>query len=227
MTPASDSASRRTLLAIYSTLFDDHGSREWWPGRTRIEIIVGAILTQNTAWVNVEKAIGSLRARRLLSLKALREVPEGKLAESIRASGYFRQKARKLKAFVLWLDERHGGSLAKAARAETDSLRAELLAVWGIGNETADSILLYAFGRPVFVVDAYTHRVLRRHGLHPGGGYEAVRGMMERLLPRDVDLYNDYHAQLVWTGHHFCRPRPRCDSCPLRRYLPEAGAILD
>lgn len=227
MTPAPGLPSRRTLLAIYSTLFDDHGSCDWWPGRTRIEIIIGAILTQNTAWVNVEKAIGSLKARRWLSVKAIREVPEGRLAESIRASGYFRQKARKLKAFVSWLDGRHGGSLARAARADTEILRAELLAVWGIGNETADSILLYAFGRPVFVVDAYTHRILRRHGLHPGGGYEDVRETMERLLPRDVGLYNDYHAQLVWTGHHFCRTRPRCESCPLRSYLPETGAILD
>ncbi len=225
--PAAGSASRSELLAIYETLFSDHGSREWWPGDTPLEIIVGAILTQNTAWANVEKAIAALKTRRWLSIRALREVPQAKLAEAIRPSGYFRQKARKLKAFVAWLDERHGGSLAKARRAGTEILRAELLDIWGIGRETADSILLYAFDRPVFVVDAYTHRILRRHALHPGGGYENVRGTMERLLPRDLDLYNDYHAQLVWAGHHFCRPRPRCESCPLRRYLPATGAILD
>lgn len=215
-----------TLRAMYDALFLDHGSREWWPGRTRIEIIVGAILTQNTSWMNVEKAIRALRERRLLSIRALREVPETKLATTIRASGYYRQKARKLKTFVRWLDQRYGGSLARAARARTEDLRSELLGIWGIGNETADSILLYAFGRPIFVVDAYTHRVLRRHGLHPGGGYESVREMMEDHLPRDVELFNDYHAQLVWTGHHFCRTRPRCEDCPIRRYLPEGGPLL-
>jgi endonuclease-3 related protein len=219
--------SRRTVRAIYATLLADHGSRRWWPGETRLEIIVGAILTQNTAWTNVEKAIASLKAERFLSLKGLREVDEARLAETIRASGYFRQKARKLKAFMRWLDGRHGGSLARAARVETGVLRADLLSIWGIGNETADSILLYAFGRPVFVVDAYTHRILRRHALHPGGGYEEVREMMERLLARDAALYNDYHAQLVWAGHHFCRTRPRCEVCPLRRHLPAAGAVLE
>jgi endonuclease III related protein len=213
---------------MYDALFLDHGSREWWPGRTRFEIIVGAILTQNTAWGNVEKAIHELRTRKWLSIAAMRGAPEDALAEAVRPSGYFRQKARKLKVFVAWVDARFQGSLARIRREPTASLRAELLGLWGIGPETADSILLYAFGRPVFVVDAYTHRVLRRHGLHPGGGYEAVRGMIESRIPADIDLYNDFHAQIVWTGQRFCRPRaPRCAECPLRRFLPAGGPLAD
>jgi len=220
-------ATRRRLLLLYRTLWRDHGKLDWWPGRTRFEIIVGAILTQNTAWRNVEKAIIALRDHTWLRVDAMRTLPEPKLAEAIRASGYFRQKARKLKAFVRYLDERHGGRLAQMARAPTDSLRAELLGIWGIGPETADSILLYAFDRPVFVVDAYTHRILHRHALHPGGGYEALRFFLEENLPRRTGLYNDFHAQLVWVGHRFCRTNPRCDRCPLAGLLPKGGALPD
>jgi len=225
--PAAEEDAR-VLLAIYEALHADHGPRGWWPGRTRLEIIVGAILTQNTAWGNVEKAIAALRARRWLSLAALRAAPEAALAAAVRPSGYFRQKARKLKSFIAWCDGGYQGSLARMARAPTDKLRAELLGIWGIGPETADSILLYAFDRPAFVIDAYTHRILRRHALHPGGGYEDVRAMMERSLPRDVQLYNDYHAQIVWTGQRFCRrARPRCRECPLEPFLPRGGPISD
>jgi endonuclease-3 related protein len=210
----------RRLLAIYDLLREDHGPLGWWPGRTRFEIVVGAILTQNTAWKNVERAIDSLRARRLLSVRAMAGTAESDLAEAVRASGYYRQKARKLKLFVAWLGQRHGGSLARAGRLPTHELRAELLGIWGIGPETADSILLYVFDRPVFVVDAYTNRVLSRHGLGGAGGYEETRAYLEKHVPPSVPLYNDFHAQIVWVGHRYCRPQAQCDACPLRRFLP-------
>jgi endonuclease-3 related protein len=212
-------------MEVYRTLRRRNGHLGWWPGRTRLEIIVGAILTQNTAWTNVEKAIRNLRAARLLSLQALRGVPEATLARAIRPSGYFRQKARKLKAFIAFLDEAYGGSLRRMARAQPERLRRELLGVWGIGRETADSILLYAFGHPVFVVDAYTRRILSRHGwIHPRADYEEIRRLFEERLPRDPELWNDYHAQLVWVGKFHCRAAARCQGCPLEGFLPRAGA---
>ncbi|MBD3236972.1 MAG: endonuclease III domain-containing protein [Candidatus Eisenbacteria bacterium] len=205
------------LLRTYEILRARNGHLGWWPGRTRIEVIVGAILTQNTAWSNVERAIARLRAARLLSVAGLRRATDPQLEAAIRPSGYFRQKRRKLRAFLALLDRAYGGSLARMARAPTAALRAELLATWGIGPETADSILLYAFGRPVFVVDAYTERIAMRHGwIHPPRRYDRLQALFTRHLPTDADLYNDYHAQLVWVGKHHCRPQPRCHDCPLR-----------
>ncbi len=215
------------LLALYARLLADHGHLGWWPGRTRFEIVVGAILTQNTSWRNVESALDELRARGWLCPGEMMAVPEADLARAIRPSGYFRQKARKLRALLAWLYTRHRGSFARAARVPTDTLRAQLLSIWGIGPESADSILLYAFGRRVFVVDAYAHRLLVRHGLHPGGGYEEVRAFLESNLPRRVELYNDFHAQIVWVGHRFCRARPACDACPLASLLPKGGPLPD
>lgn len=214
------------LKRLYSTLVEDHGALGWWPGRTRLEIIVGAILTQNTAWRNVETAVKELRRRGWLKLDTLSELPESKIAEAIRSSGYFRQKAMKLKLFLGHVQRHHGGRLARMARRSTPELRRELLSIWGVGPETADSILLYAFGRPVFVVDTYTHRLLKRHGLHPGGGYEDVRAFFEEQLPPHADLYNDFHAQIVWVGHRFCGTKPDCDPCPLKRYLSRGGPVL-
>ncbi|MDM7913900.1 MAG: endonuclease III domain-containing protein [Candidatus Eisenbacteria bacterium] len=216
-----------SLLALYEALREDHGTLGWWPGRTRLEIIVGAILTQNTAWTNVEKAIAALRARGWLKLPDLARVPEEDLAAAIRPSGYFRQKAKKIRAFLEVLERRHGGSLARMAQRPTDELREELLGIWGIGPETADSILLYAFGRPVFVVDAYTHRLLHRHDMHPGGGYEHVRAWFGSQIPESAELYNDFHAQIVWVGKERCRTRPRCEGCPLERFLPAGGPLLE
>lgn len=218
--------SAKKLLAIYKTLKDHNGHRGWWPGTTRLEIIVGAILTQNTAWVNVESALRSLKSKKWLNTKSLRHVPEGQLARAIRPSGYYRQKAKKLKAFVRFLDESYGGSLRRVAMAPTDTLRSQLLCVWGIGPETADSILLYAFHRSVFVIDAYTQRVLRRHGLATAeAGYEQLRSLFEGRLPRDVALWNDYHAQLVWVGKNHCRSTPKCEGCPLSPFLPAGGPV--
>jgi endonuclease-3 related protein len=203
----------------------------WWPARTPFEVIVGAILTQNTAWQNVEKAIANLRREHLLTPRAIESVSRQRLARLVRPSGYFRQKAKKLKAFVRFLRKEYGGSLARMFKTSTLELRERLLNVHGIGRETADSILLYAGGHPIFVVDAYTHRILGRHGLTPGNlnnkpDYEAVRSLFEINLPPDARLYNEFHALLVNVGKNWCRPRePRCSACPLKSYLP-ANAVL-
>jgi len=177
---------------------------------------------QTTAWTNVESAIENLRRERLLSPRAIETVSTPRLARLIRSSGYFRQKARKLKAFVRFLRQEYEGSLAKMFRAPTPALRRQLLDVHGIGPETADAILLYAAKHPVFVVDAYTRRVLERHGLaHPKLGYEDVRQLFERNLPRDATLYNEFHALIVHTGKHFCRScEARCGECALKPLLP-------
>jgi endonuclease III related protein len=220
-----DRAPGRLLREAYRILRTRNGNLHWWPGRTPLEVIVGAILTQNTAWANVEKAIAALRAERLLSLRGLRGADRSRLERAIRPSGYFRQKTRKIAAFLDMLDREYGGSLARMGRAATPDLRARLLATWGIGPETADSILLYAFGRPVFVVDAYTRRVAARHGWAPArADYPALQRLFTGALPQRVALYNDCHAQLVWVGKHFCRPRPRCEICPLRQLLPAQDA---
>ncbi len=209
------------LPQFYGTLSDELGPMHWWPARTPFEVIVGAILTQNTAWVNVERAMANLRRERLLTPRALERVPWGRLARLVRPSGYFRQKAKKLKAFVRFLRRDFGGSLARMFRTPTAELRERLLGVHGIGPETADSILLYAGNHRVFVVDAYTKRILQRHGLAgEQAGYEEVRRLFESCLPHDPALYNEFHALLVNVGKNWCRPQnPRCSECPLGPYL--------
>lgn len=208
---------KRRLLALYWALFRRFGPQGWWPARTPLEVAVGAILTQNTAWSNVERAIERLKARRLLDARRLRILPRAELAGLIRPAGYFRVKARHLKALVEFLWQRFGGRFQPLRTAPLQDLRNELLAVPGIGPETADSILLYAAGRPVFVVDAYTRRVLARHRLvAPDVGYEPLRQIFERHLPSDPALFNEYHALLVEVGKRYCRKTPLCASCPLR-----------
>lgn len=210
------------LGIYYDALFRAYGPQHWWPGRTRFEIVVGAILTQNTSWSNVERAIAELRREKLLSVAAFERVPLARLARLIRSSGYFRQKARKLKAFVKFLREEYQGSLDKLFAVPTAELREQLLTVHGIGPETADSILLYAGKHPVFVVDAYTRRILERHQLvHPKAAYEEIRGVFEHSLPPSPPMFNEYHALIVHTGKHFCRKRePSCERCALRPFLP-------
>jgi endonuclease-3 related protein len=222
-TSPGPSAPPGELQRYYQTLYAALGPQHWWPGRTPFEVIVGAILTQNTAWVNVERAIENLRRARLLTPAAIERAPAARLAGLIRSSGYFRQKAKKLKAFVNFLRRKYRSSLERMFRTPTSELREKLLAVHGIGPETADSILLYAGSHPVFVVDAYTKRILARHGMvGEKAGYEEIRQLFERNLPRDTALYNEFHALLVNIGKNWCRPRsPRCESCPLGPFLPE------
>jgi endonuclease-3 related protein len=207
-----------TLTEIYELLYAAFGPQHWWPGETPFEIMTGAILTQNTSWGNVEKAIRNLKSADLLTAEALHRIDVSRLAELIRPAGYYNIKAKRLKSFVDWLFENYEGRLANLEHVNTDQLRAELLAIKGIGRETADSILLYALGRPIFVVDAYTARITVRHGLiEPGADYEQLRELFESNLRQDAQLFNEYHALLVRTGKEFCRPKARCPGCPLER----------
>ena len=219
---APEPAALPQLPLYYDALFRAHGPQHWWPGRTRFEVIIGAILTQNTSWSNVERAISELRRANLLSPAAIERVPLARLARLIRSSGYFRQKARKVKEFVRFLRRSHRGSLDKLFATPTAELRQQLLSVHGIGPETADSILLYAGQHPVFVVDAYTRRILERHNLlHGRESYDHIRSLFEQSLPPDASLLNEYHALIVHTGKHFCWKRqPDCHNCPLRPFLP-------
>jgi endonuclease III related protein len=215
------------LLRYYEAMSSALGPMHWWPARTPFEVIVGAILTQSTAWSNVERAIGNLRGAQMLTPAAMGRVSVSKLAALVRPSGYFRQKAKKLKAFVRFLEADYGGSLKRMFQVPTTELRERLLAVHGIGPETADSILLYAGSHPVFVVDAYTHRIFGRHGLVDGKpDYERVRTFFEASIPRDFALFNEFHALIVNTGKNWCRKSaPRCDVCPLREFLPPASPL--
>jgi len=206
------------LTEIYRLLYDAFGPQHWWPGETRLEIITGAILTQNTSWANVEKAITNLKSANCLTPKKLHHVDTAQLAQLIRPAGYYNIKANRLKNFIDWLFDNYDGELTNLESIDTDQLRAELLAIKGVGRETADSILLYAFDRPVFVVDAYTARVVFRHGLiGPDADYEQLRELFESSLPQDIQLFNEYHALLVRVGKEFCRPKARCTGCPLEK----------
>jgi len=209
------------LQSYYHVLHEKLGPQSWWPAKTPFGVIVGAILTQNTTWTNVERAIANLRRAQLLSPRAIERIPLARLATLIRPSGYFRQKARKLKAFVRFLRDEYSGSLKRMFQTPTLELREKLLGVHGIGPETADSILLYAGGKDIFVVDAYTRRILSRHGwVAEQAPYEEMRTLIESALPRDVSRYNEFHALLVNVGKNWCRPRePRCSQCPLGAFL--------
>jgi endonuclease-3 related protein len=207
----------KDLMTIYSKLYSGFGPQHWWPGDTPFEIAVGAILTQNTNWDNVERAIGNLKRRKLLSAKKMFDISEAELAQEIRPAGYFNVKARRLKAFIEFLMEAYAGSFKRMEREETQSLRLKFLGVNGIGPETADSILLYALGRPVFVIDAYTRRVLSRHGvIGYDEPYDVYQGLFHSALKPDTGLFNEYHALIVRIGKTNCRPKkPDCGNCPL------------
>jgi endonuclease-3 related protein len=215
------------LREVYQRLFDSLGPQHWWPGQSPFEVMVGAVLTQNTNWQNVEKAIRNLRQADLLEPRALHAVPTEELEELIRPAGYFRIKARRLHNLLEMLVDRYGGSLETMFGSGLPDLREELLTVSGIGPETADSILLYAGGLPIFVVDAYTYRVLTRHGwIDFQAGYQEIQDLFQSSLPEDTALYNEYHALLVRVGKEFCRKsNPRCEQCPLAELLPEGGPL--
>jgi endonuclease-3 related protein len=210
--------SSEVLTEIYKLLYDEYGPQQWWPGDTEFEIITGAILTQNTNWANVEKAIANLKSADCLTPEKLHHLDQAQLAQLIRPAGYFNVKAKRLKNFVNWLFKNYNGELAGLESIDTDRLREELLMIKGVGRETADSILLYAFDRPIFVVDAYTARVLFRHELiAPDADYEQLRELFESSLPADTQLFNEFHALLVRVGKEFCRPKARCPGCPLEK----------
>lgn len=207
----------KKLLTIYQKMFDALGPRQWWPGETPFEVVIGAILTQNTNWSNVEKAIKNLKMAEKLSPNEIYELGVTELAELIRPSGFFNVKAKRIKTFINWLFSKYEGDLSKMFDRDLQSLRSELLSVKGIGPETADSILLYAGNMPTFVVDAYTHRIFSRHELIPEEStYDDIKSFFEENLPKDVQLFNEYHALLVNIGKLFCKPRKVCESCPLK-----------
>jgi endonuclease-3 related protein len=213
------------LEGIFERLLDHFGPLSWWPAETAFEVCVGAILTQNTAWTNVEKAIAALKAADLLSFEGLSAVETDHLAQLIRPAGYFNVKSLRLKEFVEWLHRHHGGSLERLFAGDWHRLREELLKVRGIGPETCDSILLYAGHKPTFVVDAYTRRLFHRLGLLPAdAGYNETRLFFMEHLTNDAALFNEYHALIVEQCKMFCRTRPRCAPCPLAIICP---VILD
>jgi len=241
--------AKASILRYYVALLRRYGPQNWWPAQSRFEVIVGAYLTQNTNWSNVERAMANLRRARVLSVKCIREISLKQLQELVRPSGYFRQKAIKLKTFIRFLDKNYAGSLDRMFAQPTDKLRAELLALNGVGPETADSILLYAGNHPVFVVDAYTRRILERHKLiTTKTKYEEIRALMEQAVtgadsqslattngsdPRHpvsrmsrmsrselAQHYNELHALIVRVGNQYCRKTAKCEECPLREFLP-------
>jgi len=224
----------KQLLELYDAMRAAFGPRRWWPAKTPFEVAAGAILTQNTSWRNVEIALARLRERGALAPSVMWRMTQAELEEAIRPSGYFRQKAQRLRDFLSFLKSK-GGLDGNAAdeelrcldALETERLRQELLEVRGIGPETADSILLYAANRPSFVVDAYTRRICSRHGLTPEDiAYEDLRAFFMDCLPEDTALFNDYHAQLVRVGHNYCKKsKPACTECPLKRFLEYDPAV--
>ncbi len=204
------------LGEIYDRLRAARGHAGWWPGASGFEVCLGAILVQNTAWANVEKALHVLKARDLLSFRALARFRAEDLAPLIRPAGCHNVKARRVVSFLEFLEREYGGDVSRMGAVEPGDLRAKLLGVKGIGRETADCIVLYAAGHPVFVVDAYTRRIFSRLGvLHGREDYDSVQGMFHADLPRDAALFNDYHAQIVNLGKDVCRKVPRCAQCPL------------
>ncbi|MEW6541316.1 MAG: endonuclease III domain-containing protein [Bacillota bacterium] len=219
---------REFLREVYERLYAHFGPRRWWPADSAFEVIVGAILTQQVSWKNVEKAIANLRAGNALSVRMILALPHVELGLLIRPTRYYNQKAQRLKDVCLMINEESGGDTMRFLQQEPGSLRRRLLAVRGIGRETADSILLYAAGRPVFVIDHYTHRILQRLGrAHGRESYDELQRLFEAHLPRDPALFNEYHALLVAHGHHLClKTSPRCPECPLAdlcAYAPQAA----
>lgn len=211
--------NKQKLLAIYSKLYARFGPRKWWPAETDFEVMVGAILTQNTAWANVEKAILNIKKEKALSPKRLRDISLGRLRRLIKSSGFYNEKAKKLKNLTDFLFSSCNGRIDRLKLKNTRLLRKRLLEINGIGPETADSMLLYALGKPVFVVDAYTKRIFSRHGMvKKYASYGEVQDFFMNNLPTKRALYNEYHALIVELGKRYCKKtKPLCNSCPLRK----------
>jgi len=243
MSKAVSKSVAHELRRAYPLMRARFGHQRWWPGETPFEVCVGAILVQNTSWTNVEQAITNLKAAHVLEPGKLFALPEARLAQLIRPAGYFNVKARRLRSFLAVLVQEFGGDLDRLFAGDTAAVRERLLAIKGVGPETADSMLLYAGGHHSFVIDAYTKRIFERHRWAEGKlkvqsskskkadfGYEVLKSLCESALNHQhgaakLDHWQDYHAQLVMVGKYYCRPRePRCEQCPLRSLLPGSQA---
>ncbi len=210
-------SATQVLQNIYHQLIERYGPQHWWPAEAPFEVMAGAILTQSAAWLNAEKAIANLKAAKALSPQALRRFSLPELATLIRPCGYYNAKAGKLKSLAHWLGEYYEDNLSKLFANSTDQLRQQLLSIHGIGQETADSIILYAANKPIFVIDAYTRRIINHNGLNPGNNsYSAYQSLFMDNLPADARLFNEYHALLVCLGKNVCRSHPLCQQCCLR-----------
>jgi len=209
---------KKDLLSIYEKLLDNFGPQHWWPAETEFEVIIGAILTQNSNWKNVERAIANLKDNSLLSLEKIRSVSEERLKKLIRPAGYYNAKSRKLKEFVNFIFENYNGKLNEFLDLPAGQLRDQLLSIWGIGPETADSIVLYASNKESFVIDAYTKRIFSRLGfVEDGVSYGELKNFFENNLPKDIQMYKEFHALIVELGKNYCKSKPLCDQCPLER----------
>ena len=210
-------SQKKYLMEIYDLFFNAFGPQRWWPGETPFEIAVGAILTQNTNWGNVEKAINNLKKQKSLNAKTLHNMADKKLALLIKPAGYYNIKTKRLKNFLDFFTNHYKGSIEKMKTEDKEALREKLLNINGIGPETADSILLYALEKPIFVIDAYTKRVLKRHNVvSEKADYYELQEIFHKNLPQDTTLFNEFHALFVKLGKDFCRTKPRCEACPLK-----------
>jgi endonuclease-3 related protein len=213
----------KILIEIYNSLFERYGHRGWWPGDTPFEIAIGAILTQNTAWKNAKKALNEIKKRNLLEPTKLLNLRFEELASLIRPVGYFNLKAKRLLNFLSYINEKYEAKIEKMFAQPLYTLRQELLKIKGIGFETADSIILYAGKKPIFVIDAYTHRIFSRLKLaDPKWDYTTLQALFMKNLPHDPSLFNDYHAQIVHLGQTHCLPKPNCPNCPILSYCPSS-----
>jgi endonuclease-3 related protein len=219
-------STAQRLMEMFEALSNHFGPQHWWPAQTELEVIVGAVLTQNTNWKNVEKALINLKEKDLLSIHHLHVLAVSELAQLIRPAGYYNIKAKRLKNLINFIAEHYRSDLTELLDEGTESLRQGLLSVNGIGPETADSILLYAAHRPVFVVDAYTHRILSRHGMmDEQSDYAQLQALFMDHLPDNPSLFNEFHALIVMTGKEYCRRKPLCRLCPLQDWGPAQPVV--
>ena len=215
------SLSGERLVEMFDLLLKGFGPQNWWPADTELEMMVGAVLTQNTNWKNVEKAIQNLKRKGMLSVDALHSLPTNEVAQEIRPAGYFNIKAKRLKNLIQFIMEQYEGTISLFLEEGTQSLREGLLSVNGVGPETADSILLYAARRPIFVIDTYTHRILSRHGMiDEEVGYYELQELFMDHLPDNADFFGEFHALIVRAGKDCCRKKPLCSQCPLEKWGP-------
>jgi len=216
----------KVLHDVFQRLLEAYGPQQWWPGDSPLEVMVGAVLTQNTSWKNVERAIANLKQARALTLDTLHAMSHEELAELIRPAGYYQLKAKRLKNLLALIADRFDGEVDELLSLNRTQLRDALLSVNGIGPETADSMVLYAAHQPIFVVDTYTSRVLKRHGwIQFDADYREIQELFHMGLAEDTELFNEYHALLVRVGNQHCRKTPKCDACPLRAMLPDGGPL--